>query len=246
MTRTSPSLQILLTAAAAVASLSTTALANTAAQPRMLVIEENTMAYGPMIVDVQKNGIRMETVDHEKTILCAAPSWDACLFNNKRKRIYKRPYAVWSQHGMQTALSMQINDFSERAVRERQILYYGLAACEYAFPRRHVKIADYITTNAIDVDPRVSKFVSSLFDCPLTDKGILMRFRRMAGRTFGFGLKYNEEKSIEICVETKKASYAPLDQKLFVAPTDYKPASDGEIFVDPAASNAAFKDLLNP
>ncbi|HEY9777074.1 MAG TPA: hypothetical protein V6C81_25130 [Planktothrix sp.] len=251
--RINPSLQLIV-ALIACALLPASVQANTTAQPRMLVLRQNSMAYGPLIVDVQKNGIRMDTADHEKTILCAGPTWDAYLFNNKHKLLYKRPYSVWVKDGVLTALSLEWNDFDQKAVHTGELNYAGLSAAEYAFPSSHNgvsnirfgKIADYVTTNAVEIDPKIGKFVSSLFDCPLSKMGLLMRFRRIAGRTYGFGLKYNRQDYIETCLQTTNSTYAPLDQKLFLAPTDYKPASDGAIFVDQSDSNEAFKELIHP
>jgi hypothetical protein len=209
---------------------------------RMLVLTQTNNLFGNMTAYVKSDGAKVESADHKKSFLCIAPKWDVLMFNNQRKLIYRCPYATWSKSGFKTALSFADTDAlgGVLPVAVQKLQYVGLSATNFALPNEHNgvrsmrfgKEADYLTTESFPTQLNVRKFLLALNNAPLQCTGLILRFRRLATHGFGFGLEYNKQVFVQTILDTKKSAYMPVDYKLFVEPSNYKPVSDADVLFD--------------
>lgn len=218
----------------------------TAAQP-MLVLRQKHRLFGDVITYVTRDAVKVESINRERSFLSSAPKWEAHVMNEKRRLVYRSPFGNWSKRGLKTALSLEDNDElnDERTVSEGKIKYAGVEGESFYYragPRLRGKRADIIVLRSFQTHPNVQLFLHAAFELP-SGTGIPLRFRRVAGDSYGMGLKYNKLTEVQTMLETTSIKTTTSKPAIFVLPTDFKSTSDGEVLMDPSAHDV-YKDLM--
>ncbi|HEY9786397.1 MAG TPA: hypothetical protein V6D17_13400 [Candidatus Obscuribacterales bacterium] len=220
------------------------------------LLKQKHRTYGSVEVYLSDKGVKVISSNADYVFLCAAPSWDAVIYSDKRKVYSKRPLSQWTKHGFRTALDVQNNStyYTWPKVAEKSQNYAGIDATVFAFPLLHKnqrpadlkfgKVGEYVVGTSCTESKFPEEFLQSLYDVPPA-RGIPLRFVKI-GRpdAFGFGLSYNQRSQVQTILDTFSARPFSGAVDFSKSLTNYKAVDESKVVIRHEDMNDVFKQLM--
>lgn len=180
------------------------------------MLKQNTHNLGPTTTYISSNGIRIVFEANNFSFSCYGPKWDQILYNEKQKLIEKKPFSYWSTRGIKTPLSLNDNSSLRRLPQTRlsDALYAKHPSTVYLITQTDARgnpkyltnsdFAKYIVSKDIHTHPYVIAFAQAVFDAPRSKNFPLKLSKFCRDNSYGFGMKYNQEKNMINLLTTSK------------------------------------------
>lgn len=200
---------------------------------------------GEVTTYIAKNGIKMIFHSNDFNYSCYGPDWELLLYNEKQKIMERKPFSYWASRGIKTPLSLTDNTWLNRLPRikgkealyaNHKALFYLLTPTDRSGKPDYTSKADfghYIVSKTITSHPNAIRFAQLVFDSPPVPNYPLKLTKFCRGNSYGFNMKYNQEKSELTILSTSKVEKIQTAQvKPKLALSMYKAAPQSDIIVN--------------
>lgn len=213
---------------------------------------------GPATTYVSPRGVRLVFSANDFVFASHAPDWELLLYNEKSKKMLRKPYSQWSVEGISTALSLNDNSGLKSVPKTKGKLttyadhkarIYLLAATDRKGNPRFLAKSDfgqYLGSSVIKTDPRAIEFAQKVFDIPEIGLFPLKVTKFCRSNSYGFGMKYNKEKSMIKLLSTSKVEAIKNPRVKPLLPLSaYKKTPQSEIIVNRKEFSDFFKYMYD-